>query len=146
MQKGNEIISIKPRVYQEAIINTAKNNNTLVVLPTGLGKTLIALYLSIHRIQKYPGEKILFLAPTRPLIEQHINYFKKYLPELYAQLELFTGHISPKERVKLFHQADIIFSTPQCIANDISHGLYSLQNISNSSLLKYSIKWITCNI
>lgn len=126
----DSIISIKPRAYQSAIIETAKSSNTLVVLPTGLGKTLVALYLAIHRIQKYSGEKILFLAPTRPLIEQHIIYFKKYLPELYAQLELFTGHVPPKERVKLFQQADIIFSTPQCIANDIEHRLYSLQNIS----------------
>ena len=109
MQKEEEIISIKPRAYQEAIIETAKSSNTLVVLPTGLGKTLIALYLAIHRIQKYPGEKILFLAPTRPLIEQHIIYFKKYLPELYAQLELFTGHVPANQRKKLFHQSDIIF-------------------------------------
>lgn len=123
-------LTIQPREYQKNIIETAKLNNTLVVLPTGLGKTLIALFLSIHRLEKYPGEKVLFLAPTKPLIEQHINYFKKHLPELFAQMELFTGQIPPSRRTAAFEQADIIFSTPQCIANDLSSGLYSLQNVS----------------
>ncbi|MDO8564355.1 MAG: DEAD/DEAH box helicase, partial [Nanoarchaeota archaeon] len=130
MQKESDIIKIQPREYQSHIIETAKLHNTLVVLPTGLGKTLIALYLSIHRIQKYPGEKVLFLAPTKPLIDQHIEYFKKNIPELFAQLEFFTGQIPAEQRMKLWNQADIIFSTPQCIANDISHGLYSLSNVS----------------
>lgn len=125
-----EIIKIQPRDYQKTIIETCKNHNTLVVLPTGLGKTLIALYLAIERLKKYPGEKILFLAPTRPLIEQHLQYFTKNLPELFAQLELFTGNVNPSERTKLWNQADIIFSTPQCIANDVSRGLYSMQQVS----------------
>jgi len=130
MQKENEVITIQPREYQSSIIETAKEHNTLVVLPTGLGKTLIALYLSVHRMQKYPGEKILFLAPTRPLIEQHLQYFKKNLPELYAQMELFTGSVNAQERMSLWNQADIVFSTPQCIANDVSRGLYSMSNVS----------------
>ncbi|MEK6910879.1 MAG: DEAD/DEAH box helicase [Nanoarchaeota archaeon] len=130
MQKESDIIKIQSREYQSNIIETAKLHNTLVVLPTGLGKTLIALYLSIHRIQKYPGEKVLFLAPTKPLIDQHIEYFKKNIPELFAQLEFFTGQVPAEQRMKLWNQADIIFSTPQCIANDISRGLYSLSNVS----------------
>src|SRR3989338_4057784 len=37
--------NFSPRQYQEAIFNTCKDNNTLVVLETGLGKTAIALML-----------------------------------------------------------------------------------------------------
>ncbi|MBI3334590.1 DEAD/DEAH box helicase [Candidatus Pacearchaeota archaeon] len=124
------MVLLQPREYQRAIVETCKQQNTLVVLPTGLGKTLIALFLAVHRLEKFPGEKVLFLAPTRPLIEQHLEYFKNQLPELFAQMELFTGNVPPKQRTLLFNQADIIFSTPQCIANDLSNGLYSLQNIS----------------
>src|SRR3989338_762238 len=120
----------KPRTYQEEIIQKAKTQNTLVVLPTGLGKTLIALYLAIHRIKQYPKSKILMLAPTRPLVEQHLNYFQKYLPELFADLQLFTGTIAPSKRKELFRTADIIFSTPQCIANDLRSSLYSLHEVS----------------
>lgn len=122
--------NIQPRKYQQDIFQTCKEKNCLVVLPTGLGKTLIALMLSIERMKKYPDEKILFLAPTRPLAEQHLNYFKKYLPELFADMQIFTGKINPEERKKIWQTADIVFSTPQCISNDLKNNLYDLKDVS----------------
>ncbi len=119
-----------PRAYQQAIFETAKNANTLVVLPTGLGKTLIALLLAVNNIKQYPTKKILMLAPTRPLVEQHFQTFKSNLPELFADLQLFTGSIQPDKRKKIFQTADMIFSTPQCIANDLRNNLYSLNDTS----------------
>ena len=122
--------NIKPRAYQEEIFQSCKDKNCLVILPTGLGKTLIALMLAIERQRKYPEEKILFLAPTRPLAEQHLNYFKKHLPPLYADMQLFTGKVQAETRRKIWQTADIIFSTPQCIANDLRNNLYDLKNVS----------------
>ncbi len=124
------MINITPREYQQKIFETAKDNNTLVVLPTGLGKTLISLMLAVERIKKYPGSKILMVAPTRPLAEQHINTFKKNLPELFAEMELFTGSVPAKKRVDIFDKAEIVFSTPQCIANDLRAGLYKMEDVS----------------
>ncbi|MEK6843963.1 MAG: DEAD/DEAH box helicase [Nanoarchaeota archaeon] len=121
---------ITPRAYQQSIFETAKNANTLVVLPTGLGKTLIALLLAVHRIKQYPTSKILMLAPTRPLVEQHFKTFQSQLPELFADLQLFTGSTQSNQRKKIFQTADIILSTPQCIANDTKSGLYSLNEVS----------------
>lgn len=124
------LINIKPRDYQEKILETCVEKNTLVVLPTGIGKTLIALMLTIERMHKFPTEKVLFLAPTRPLAEQHINYFKKHLPELFAEMSLFTGKINATDRKKIWQNTDIIFSTPQCIGNDLKNGLYDLSEVS----------------
>jgi len=124
------LISIKPRKYQQEIFNTCKEKNCLVVLPTGIGKTLIALMLTINRQKKFPGTKTLFLAPTRPLAEQHLSYFTKHLPELFAELTLFTGKIDSKKRKELWETSDIIFSTPQCIANDLKNNLYNLNEVS----------------
>ena len=44
------MVSLQPREYQKNIFETAKDKNTLVVLPTGVGKTLIALMLAVDRI------------------------------------------------------------------------------------------------
>lgn len=122
--------AIKPRKYQSEIYEVCKNKNCLVVLPTGIGKTLIALMLAINRQKAFPGSKCLFLAPTKPLAQQHLNYFKNYLPELFAELELFTGKIQAEKRRKIWQTADIIFSTPQCIGNDLKNGLYNLSDVS----------------
>jgi Fanconi anemia group M protein len=120
---------ITPREYQQEIFETCVEKNCLVVLPTGLGKTLIALMLAVERMKKYPGEKVVFLAPTRPLVEQHLNYFKKHLSELFAEMTLFTGQINAPERKKLWQNSDIIFSTPQCVANDLKKKLYDFKDV-----------------
>lgn len=120
---------IAPREYQEKIYETCLEKNCLVVIPTGLGKTLIALMVAIERMKRFPGEKVLFLAPTKPLVEQHLLFFKKYLPELFAEMSLFTGSISSPERKKIWQNSDIIFSTPQCIANDLKKEAYSLKDV-----------------
>ena len=54
--------NISPRLYQETILSTCVNANCLVVLPTGMGKTLLALMLASQRFKQYPGSKMLFLA------------------------------------------------------------------------------------
>jgi len=122
--------TIQPRKYQQEIYENCRDKNCLVVLPTGIGKTLVALMLAINRQKKFPGTKALFLAPTRPLAEQHLIYFKKHLPELFVQMELFTGKVSAKKRKQFWERTDIIFSTPQCISNDLKNNLYDLKDVS----------------
>lgn len=123
------LTGITPRLYQIKIFEKCIDKNCLVVLPTGLGKTLIALMLAIERMKKFPGEKVVFLAPTKPLVEQHLNYFKKHLPELFGEMILFTGQINASQRKKLWQNSDIIFSTPQCVANDLKKNLYDLSEV-----------------
>ncbi len=124
------VLKVQPREYQQKISETASKNNTLVVLPTGLGKTLIALLLTVKRLQEYPGSKVLFLAPTKPLVEQHVKSFKAELPELFADIQGLTGEIHSKQRSKVWATADIIIATPQGIANDLESYLYTLEDVS----------------
>ena len=102
------LLNIEPREYQQKIFETCVDKNCLVVLPTGLGKTLIALMLTIERMTKYPGEKVLILAPTRPLAEQHLISFKKNLPELFGDIQLFTGEVNANKRKK-YGKMQILF-------------------------------------
>jgi Fanconi anemia group M protein len=122
---------MEPREYQKAILETCKKKNCLVILPTGLGKTLIALMLAEERLKVYPSSKILFLAPTRPLVEQHYDSFKKNFPNPESHnMHIFTGKINSNKRAEIWQRAQIIFSTPQCIHNDLEHGLINLKEVS----------------
>jgi Fanconi anemia group M protein len=120
---------ITPRKYQQKIFETCMEKNCLVVLPTGLGKTLIALMLTIGRMKEFPGERVVFLAPTKPLAEQHLNFYQKNLPELFGDMQLFTGAVKAEQRKKIWRTADIVFSTPQCVANDLKKNLYDLKDV-----------------
>ncbi|MFH1210066.1 MAG: DEAD/DEAH box helicase [archaeon] len=125
-----QIKNFTPRSYQNNILQTALNHNTLVVLPTGLGKTAISVLLSIERLNKYPSSKILICSPTKPLCNQHLESFKKYTnldPELIV---LFTGAIEPKKRISLIESAKVITATPQTIASDIKNNRLSLKDFS----------------
>lgn len=113
------IKNFKPRLYQETILATCALKNTLVVLPTGLGKTNIFLMLAAQRLKQYPNSKILFLGPTRPLIDQYFDAFKKNFEIDEDKMAVITGLVSPDKRKDIYEKSTIIFSTPQGIENDI---------------------------
>ena len=110
---------IIPRQYQLAIAASAvKNGNTLVVLPTGMGKTLVA-FLAIEK--KIGSGRVFFLAPTKPLVAQHYKTFLEMTLFPEADCALITGEVPPKKRAELW-QRKICFSTPQSLQNDIKAG------------------------
>ena len=122
-----EIKNFKPRLYQENIVHTSLTKNTLVVLPTGLGKTSIAMMLAVYRLNNFKNSKILFLAPSKPLVAQHMKSFKNHVE---AKMNIFTGEVKPELRKGLYEENEIIFSTPQTVANDISGKRINLQDFS----------------
>lgn len=117
----------QPRLYQQTILNTAIKHNTLVVLPTGLGKTLIALLLARYIKTKNPESKIVFLSPTKPLTEQHYETFKSLFKE--EEMVVFTGTTPPEKRMSLWNDKSIIFCTPQTLENDIINKAVSLKDV-----------------
>lgn len=119
-----------PRLYQQTILATCASKNTLVVLPTGMGKTNIALMLAAHRLNLYPVSKILVLAPTKPLVEQIMNVFKRHLELDEKKTVMFTGFVKPEKRVMMWGNAQIIASTPQGLENDVLNSKIKLDDVS----------------
>lgn len=119
-----------PRLYQETILATTARKNTLVVLPTGMGKTGVALLLAVQRLSQYPQSKIIFLTPTKPLAEQHATTFKKHLDKDESKFVVFTGNVSPEKRAAQWKDAQFIFSTPQGLENDIISNSIDLGDVS----------------
>jgi ERCC4-related helicase len=123
------IKDFKPRLYQQTILATAAEKNTLVVLPTGMGKTNIFLMLTAQRLNQFPNSKVLFIGPTRPLIEQYIGVFKKHFEIDENQMAILTGMIKPQKRQELWQKSKIIFSTPQGLENDIISARINLEEV-----------------
>ena len=109
------------REYQEIISNSALNKNTLVILPTALGKTIISLLVSVNILYNYKEKRILILAPTRPLVNQHWDSFISNIKLLDEQTVVVTGKIPPHARTIVWNNKTIrlFFSTPEVVKNDI---------------------------
>ncbi len=125
-----DIKNFQPRSYQENISKTNLQFNTLVVLPTGLGKTKTAILTTIERLKLFPNSQILFLTPTKPLAAQ---IQKEYIESTTIQedlITLFTGEVAPNKREQISKESKIIVSTPQTIANDIINSRINLENVS----------------
>ena len=146
----NMLKDVKPRLYQETIFYAASQKSTLVVLPTGMGKTMIAIMLAYQRLTQYPTSKILLLAPTKPLVEQHYTTFKKHLDLKDEDFALFTGTVKPETRQELWNRSKIIISTPQGLENDIISRRINLEQVSltifdeaHRATGEYSYVWVS---
>jgi len=126
----HSLVNITPRGYQESIFETCKNKNTLVILPTGIGKTLLSILLTIHRLNQFPNSKALICSPTKPLCNQHLKTFMEKTTIEKDKIILYTGMIKPEEREKIFQKATVIIATPQTIEKDLENNRISLKNFS----------------
>ena len=115
------------RDYQANIAEVASGDNTLVVLPTGLGKTFVAILVAEKRLAAMGDGKVLVLAPTRPLVIQHYKAFTEHFRD--AASNHMTGQVPPEMREKLWVESKFVFATPQVIANDIRKERYSLRDV-----------------
>lgn len=118
---------LESRTYQEVIAASAKDRNTLVVLPTGLGKTVIAAMVASMKI---PDGKILFMAPTRPLVEQHQSTFRDLLELPAVDMQMMTGSTKPDKRYELWKDKTVFFGTPQVVENDLIAGEVPIEEFS----------------
>lgn len=128
MRKIKLISSFKPRSYQESVFASSSSSNSLIVLPTGLGKTVISLMLAIYNFNKH-NRKVLFLAPTKPLVEQQKKSYEEFIENSNEfKFQVLTGLVQPEKREKLYVNSDFIFSTPQLIENDIINQILDISN------------------
>ena len=122
--------TIEDRDYQRNIADSCLKRSTLVVLPTGMGKTVIAARV-IAEVLRSHGGTILFLAPTKPLVEQHAAFLRDVLVVDAERIAVFTGEVTaPEERELLWRTSKIVASTPQVIRNDLKQGRIDLEGVS----------------
>ena len=120
--------SIESRLYQQVLAgDVLKKGNTMVVAPTALGKTIVAILVAADRLQKVKNSKVLILSPSKPLAIQHEESFKEFLTLPCSSI---TGAVKTDERVKRWEESRIISATPQTVESDLLNGRYDLSSVS----------------
>jgi len=112
--------------FQLDLARIGLTEDLLVVLPTGLGKTVIAALLAAELLREGRG-KLLFLAPTRPLVQQHSDSFGGWFTEL--RRARFTGTVAHPKREGAWETAEAVFATPEIVQNDLKAERYDLQDV-----------------
>jgi len=107
------------RDYQYKVVSAALFQNTLVILPTGLGKTFIAAVVMFNYCRWYPTGKIIFTAPTKPLVAQQMDACAKVMGIRKSEMCEMTGGVNPEERKRLWLEKRVFFLTPQTLNNDL---------------------------
>lgn len=120
--------TVESRSYQERIAKECLKANTLVCLPTGLGKTVVAALVIAERLTRFREGRVVVMAPTRPLTLQHHRSFTKILMVNSDSMVAITGVTPPDQRVELWKKR-IVFSTPQVFMNDLITGRLHLSGV-----------------
>jgi ERCC4-related helicase len=118
--------TIRALPFQLDLARIAVADDLLVVLPTGLGKTVVAALAAAEVLRRDSG-KVLVLAPTRPLVLQHAEAFRAWLPGL--RIARFTGTVRRPVREGAWDEAELVFATPELVDHDVSAGRYSLADV-----------------
>jgi len=121
--------TIERRLYQLRLAGTARNAHTLVCLPTGLGKTTVSLLVTAERLAADAGGKSLLLAPTKPLVEQHADFYRMALDVPDEEVVVFTGEVRPDDRADRWTDARVVIATPQVVENDLVGDRVSLRDV-----------------
>ncbi len=109
--------SLEERAYQIELAEVAVKQNTLAVLPTGLGKTGIAL-LVVAEFLRQPKSRCVVLAPTRVLVHQHHAFLSKHLNIPQDDIGVLTGEDTIVERKDVWTKR-LVCATPQVMLSDV---------------------------
>ncbi|MEY7849318.1 DEAD/DEAH box helicase [Natrarchaeobius sp. A-rgal3] len=121
---------LERRLYQLKLAGTAANDHTLVCLPTGLGKTTVSLLVTARRLEEVGGTSLM-LAPTKPLVQQHAEFYREALKIPAEEIVVFTGDVSPDDRAETWQEATVVMATPQVIENDLVGSRISLADVTH---------------
>jgi len=126
--------SIEFRSYQNNISESVRNKhkNTLVILPTALGKTVIAILVCAEFLYNYKSKRVLVMAPTKPLVAQHMSSFFSVLNIPEEGIAVVTGKNLAPTRMAIWNRKEIrlVFATPEVVKNDLAENRLSLSEFS----------------
>ena len=121
---------VERRQYQLELAAVATDHHTLVCLPTGLGKTTVSLLVTARRLTAVGGTAVM-LAPTKPLVHQHAEFYREALAVPEEEIVVLTGDVSPADRAERFASARVVLATPEVIENDLVGSRIDLADVTH---------------
>ncbi len=121
---------LERREYQTKLAARSLSTHSLVCLPTGLGKTTVSLLVTAERLNNVGGKSLL-LAPTKPLVSQHADFYREALQVPDEEVVVFTGEVRPDDRAELWKDATVVLATPQVVENDLVGNRISLADVTH---------------
>lgn len=119
---------VEARGYQLEALAKALAGSTLMVMPTGFGKSAVqwmAMAAHLHR-----GGRVLLIAPTVALLDQHRRMALNHLDLEEEDVVIYTGQTPPAKRPALWGQGHVVLATAQVVRNDASNGSIDLASLS----------------
>mgnify|MGYP000551380784 CR=1 FL=1 len=120
---------LEERTYQRRLADAALETDTLVCLPTGLGKTTVSLLVTAHRLAGDVALKSLLLAPTKPLVQQHADFYREALEIDDDEIVVYTGDTRPDSRADLWSGARVVIATPEVVENDLVGSRIDMEHV-----------------
>ena len=111
------------RDYQYNITQRGLFHNTLVALPTGLGKTFIAATIMLNWYRWTKDSQVIFVAPTKPLVAQQVDACFNIVGIPRSDTSMLTGNIQPALRAQEYLKKRVFFMTPQTVLHDLKSGI-----------------------
>lgn len=121
-------VPIEARPYQKTALEAIEaGKNVAVVYPTGTGKGMIGFLAADYALSK---GKVLILAPTRALVDQHFAQCLGFFPEIKGKIVKLTGEEKPLHRPALWQEGKLFVATPQTVHRDLLRRRGNLKGFS----------------
>ena len=129
METKSSNSAIELRQYQRRIVEQSKNENIIVRLPTGAGKTLIAAEIIREAHQNH--ERALMLVPSRILVKQQARALENWLNQHNAGA--FVGRYHGELTIPT--NFDVLVTTPKAFEIAQAKQKNTVQSSSQGSLM-----------
>ncbi|RLN41300.1 Type III restriction enzyme, res subunit family protein, expressed [Panicum miliaceum] len=128
---------LQPRGYQVEVFAAALRGNTIAVLDTGSGKTIVAVMLAREHARRAragdaPRRIVVFLAPTVHLVHQQFQVIREYtdLDAVECHGASGVGEWSARQWKEAIGTKEIVVMTPQILLDALRHAFLTMNVMS----------------